>query len=83
MPLDQALLVNNNHTVFLEKIHQYFNGFVPLSKEEFEQLLPYFEIRDFKKKQHIVKLGEVDKYFNIILKGLVRKYTIVGKKDVT
>jgi CRP-like cAMP-binding protein len=31
----------------------------------------------------VVNAGEVDKYFNIILKGLVRKYTKVGKKDVT
>ena len=67
----------------MEKIHQYFNGFLPLTDEEFEQLLPYFEMREFGKKQQVVKYGEVDEYFNIILKGLVRKYTIVGKKDVT
>lgn len=83
MPYSEFLLVNSNHTIYLERIHQYFNGFVPLSKEEFEQLLPYFEIREFEKKQQVVQLGEIDNYFNIILKGLVRKYTIVGKKDVT
>jgi len=77
------LTVNKNYTNYIEKIHQYFNGFVPLSNEEFEELLPYFEFRDFSKKEQVVKLGETDKYFNIILKGLVRKYTIVGKKDVT
>lgn len=75
--------VNKNYIKFIDKIHQYFNGFVVLSKEEFEQLLPYFEIREFAKKEQVVKLGEVDKHFNIILKGLVRKFTIVGKKDVT
>lgn len=77
------MLANSNHTIYLEKIHQYFNRFVPLNSEEFELLIPYFEIREFEKKHQIVKLGEVDSYFNIILKGLVRKYTIVGKKDVT
>ena len=68
---------------YVEKIHQYFNRLVVITKEEFDQLLPYFEIREFGKKEQIVKMGEVDKYFNIILKGLVRKYTIVGKKEVT
>lgn len=75
--------VNNNDIKYLDKIHQYFNGFLVLSTEEFEALLPYFEIREFAKKAQVVKAGEVDRYFNIILKGLVRKYTIVGKKDVT
>ncbi|MEJ7768565.1 MAG: Crp/Fnr family transcriptional regulator [Chitinophagaceae bacterium] len=73
----------NNYTIYIEEIHRYFNGFVPLTDEEFEQLTPYFEIREFEKKVQVVKMGEIDKYFNIIMKGLVRKYTIVGKKDVT
>ncbi|MEO5996207.1 MAG: Crp/Fnr family transcriptional regulator [Chitinophagaceae bacterium] len=77
------MLADKNYNRYIEKIHQYFNGFVPLSTEEFDQLIPYFEIREFGKKEQVVKFGEVDEYFNIILKGLVRKYTIVGKKDVT
>ena len=71
------------HIKHLDKVYQYFNRFVVINRDEFDQLLPYFEIREFAKKEQIVKLGEVDKYFNIILKGLVRKYTVVGKKDVT
>jgi signal-transduction protein with cAMP-binding, CBS, and nucleotidyltransferase domain len=67
----------------IERVYQYFNSISPLTVEEFEQVLPYFEIREFRKKQQVVKKGEVDQYFNIILKGLVRKFTIVGKKDVT
>jgi CRP-like cAMP-binding protein len=77
------LPLNKNYIKYIEKIYQYFNGFVPLTHEEFEQILPYFEFREFGKKQLVVKLGEIDEYFNIILNGLVRKYTIVGKKDVT
>ncbi len=75
--------LNKNYIKYIEKVYQYFNGFVPLTHEEFEQILPYFEFREFGKKQLVVKLGEIDEYFNIILNGLVRKYTIVGKKDVT
>jgi len=77
------MLADKNYNKYLDKIYQYFNRFLPLSKDEFDQLVPYFEIREFGKKEQLVKLGEVDEYFNIILKGLVRKYTIVGKKDVT
>jgi CRP-like cAMP-binding protein len=75
--------LEQKHIRHIEKIHQYFNRFVVISKEDFDQLLPYFEIREFGKKEQVVKLGEIDQYFNIILKGLVRKYTMVGKKDVT
>ena len=77
MQLDQK------HIKHIEKIHQYFNRFVVINKDDFDQLLPYFEIREFAKKQQVVGLGEIDQYFNIILKGLVRKYTVVGKKEVT
>jgi len=74
---------SSEYLPYLDSIYQYFNRFTPLSKEEFEELVPYFEFREFGKKQQVVKLGEVDNYYNIILKGLVRKYTMVGKKDVT
>ncbi len=75
--------LNKNYIKYIEKIYQYFNGFVPLTHEEHEQILPYFEFREFSKKQLVVKSGEIDEYFNIILNGLVRKYIIVGKKEVT
>lgn len=75
--------IPSNYTTYLENVHAYFNKFLPLSEEEFEQLLPFFEIREFDKKEQVVRLGEIDIYYNIILKGLARKYVMVGKKDVT
>lgn len=71
------------YTTYLESVHAYFNKFLPLSNEEFQDLLPFFEIREFDKKEQVVRLGEIDIYYNIILKGLARKYVMVGKKDVT
>lgn len=71
------------YTTYLENVHAYFNKFLPLSNEEFQELQQFFEIREFDKKEQIVKLGEIDIYYNIILKGLARKYVMVGKKDVT
>lgn len=75
--------VTSDYTRYLDKIHTYFNRFLYLSKDEFNELMTYFEVRHFDKKQQIVKLGEIDNSFNIIMKGLARKYTMVGKKDVT
>jgi CRP-like cAMP-binding protein len=75
--------LDSRYQEHIEKIHQYFNRFLEITHEEFDQLMPYFEIRQFSKKQQVVSIGEIDRYFNIILQGLVRKYTIVGKKDVT
>jgi CRP-like cAMP-binding protein len=75
--------VNGIEKKYLEGIFQYFNRFLILTRDEFEDLIPYFEIRKFEKKKKVIDIGEVDTYFNIIVKGLVRKYTMVGKKDVT
>jgi CRP-like cAMP-binding protein len=54
-----------------------------MSKEEFDLIVPYFEIRKFDKKTKVLRIGETDSYFNIIMKGLARKYLLVNKKEVT
>jgi len=71
------------HKHYFQNLYNYFRRFVNMSGEEFDQLTPYFEIRKFDKKAKMVKIGEVDLYFNIIMKGLVRKYIMVKKKEVT
>ncbi len=71
------------HKHYFQNLYNYFRRFVNMSGEEFEQLIPYFEIRKFDKKARLVKIGEVDLYFNIIMKGLIRKYIMVKKKEVT
>lgn len=71
------------HKHYFQNLYNYFRRFVNISGEEFDQLTPYFEIRKFDKKSRLVKIGEVDLYFNIIMKGLVRKYIMVKKKEVT
>ena len=71
------------HKHYLQNLYNYFRRFVNMSGEEFELITPYFEIRKFDKKSRLVKIGEVDLYFNIIMKGLIRKYIMVKKKEVT
>ncbi|HEY9363765.1 MAG TPA: Crp/Fnr family transcriptional regulator [Chitinophagaceae bacterium] len=53
----------------------YLNKFIELTDEEFEQFLSaYIHTRKFSKKEIIIRAGEVEDYFNFIVKGLVRKY---------
>lgn len=59
----------------LELFLSFLNKFVPLSANEFHTLLlPFIEVRLFKKKQLITPGGEVEGYINFVGKGLVRKY---------
>lgn len=68
---------------YLETVHAYFKRFIDMSSEEFAMIAPYFEIRKFAKKTKVLKTGEIDGYFNIIMKGLARKYLLVNKKEIT
>jgi CRP-like cAMP-binding protein len=66
-------------TTFLK----YLQKFIPLSQEEFNQLLlPHIKERTFDKKQLISRAGEVENYFNFILKGLARKYYMKNKEEI-
>lgn len=53
----------------------FLNKFVAISNEEFEHhFLPIIKVRRYGKKEFLIKAGEVEHYFNFVLKGLVRKY---------
>jgi CRP-like cAMP-binding protein len=67
----------------LEDLYHYLSGFTPLTRSEFNHLLPYIEIREFDKRAILVKEGEVEKYLNIVARGLVRKYLSIRDKEVT
>ena len=58
------------------KIFQaYVQKFITLPDDEFAKyILPIVKTRRFEKKQVLTELGEVENYFNFIVKGLVRKY---------
>jgi CRP-like cAMP-binding protein len=67
----------------LDKFYHYLQGYVPLTKHEFHQLEPYFEIREFEKKVKVIHEGEVERYLNVIAWGLVRKYLPVRNREIT
>lgn len=66
----------------LEGLHRYLSRFVPLTKQEFGQLLPYIEIREFEKKVKVIDKGEIERYLNVIAWGLVRKYLPVRNREI-
>lgn len=53
----------------------YLRKFVNLTDDEITRcLLPVIKVRKFGKKEMVTKAGEIENYFNFIVKGLVRKY---------
>ncbi|MFC0772742.1 Crp/Fnr family transcriptional regulator [Terrimonas alba] len=63
--------------------HQYLNKFVNITDEEFEQyFMPIIKVRRFGKKEYLIKSGEVEPYFNFVIKGLVRKYYKKGHQEI-
>ena len=67
----------------LDKLYQYLQGYAPLSKNEFRQMEPSIEIREFEKKVKVIQEGEVERYLNIIAWGLARKYLPVRNREIT
>src|SRR5580704_5379002 len=67
----------------LDKLYQYLQGYAPLSKNEFRQMEPFIEIREYEKKVMVIREGEVERYLNIIAWGLARKYLPVRNREIT
>lgn len=66
----------------LELFLSFLNRFVPLSAEEFQTIiLPYIEVRSFKKKEVITQSGDTEEYINFVARGLVRKYFTKEKSE--
>jgi len=67
----------------LDGLHHYLSRYIPLSKAEFQLMLPYIEIREYDKKVKVTREGEIERYFNIVVRGLVRKYLPVKGGEQT
>lgn len=68
---------------YLEHVFAYLQRFVEISRQEFDQLAPFLELRVFDKKTILLPQGQVDDYLNIVMKGMVRKYIITKKGEAT
>jgi len=62
---------------------EYVQKFIEITEEEFRQhIYPYIIIRKYSKKQIITEAGQIENYFNFIVKGLARKYYKKGKEEI-
>ena len=68
--------------ILFDYAQKYLGRFMPITREELIELLEYCEIRKFDKRVIIVRVGEVDNYLNLVVKGLIRKYLPVRKDEV-
>lgn len=68
---------------YLEHVFAYLQRFMELSRQEFDLLSPFLELRSFDKKAIILPHGQVDDYLNIVMKGMVRKYIHTKKGEAT
>lgn len=61
----------------------YLRKFIDITDDEFnEYLRPVIQERKFDKKQLLTRTGEIENYFNFILKGLIRKYYVKGAEEI-
>jgi len=62
---------------------EYVRKFIDISDDEFRQnIYPYITVRKYGKKEVITEAGEIENYFNFVIKGLVRKYYRKGKEEI-
>ncbi len=66
----------------IENLYIYLSRFEPLTRDEWDQMLGYIEIREFGKKAAVIHKGEVERYINVVASGVVRKYLPL-KEEVT
>jgi CRP-like cAMP-binding protein len=61
----------------------YLRKFVNLTDDEFARcILPVVKVRRFGKRELLTKEGEIENYFNFIVKGLVRKYYKKSNQEI-
>jgi CRP-like cAMP-binding protein len=64
-------------------VYKFVQQYVRLSEQEFNQFLPFFEVRRFAKREQVLQYGQTDDYLNLVVKGLLRKYVLTGKDEKT
>ena len=84
MPKLLFMRLPENEQKYMEFIFHYIHTRIGLiTREQFDLFLPYLKLRSFGKKEMILKQGEVDDHLNVVAEGLVRKYVITVKNEVT
>jgi len=70
----------NQYTGYILKFIQQY---IKVSEQDLNQFVPYFEVRTFTKREEVLRYGQTEDYINLVVKGLLRKYVLVGKNEKT
>jgi CRP-like cAMP-binding protein len=66
----------------LEMLRQFILGYVALTEEEFAVLADKLVLRQFDRRQLLVRVGEVEDYLSFVVTGLARMYFLKGKTEM-
>jgi CRP-like cAMP-binding protein len=66
-----------------QQLYRYINQLIPLSYSELEPLSALVVTRHFKKKELLVKAGEVTTMLYFICKGSLREYFVQNRQQIT
>src|SRR5215475_6976898 len=66
----------------LEMLRQYISGYVALTAEDFAVLSEKLVVREFDRRQLIIRVGEVEQYLSFVVKGRARMYFFKGKTEM-
>ena len=84
--MNQLFVVSFTHLSSMDTVKPFINylrKFIDLTDDEFiHHLLPVVKVRRFGKKEMVTRAGEIENYFNFIIKGLARKYYIKGNHEI-
>jgi len=58
----------------MDLLLKHINEIVPLTPEEFKEVLPYFTHRKYRKHQFIIQEGDLMTYENFIVKGIAKTF---------
>lgn len=66
-----------------ERLKKYLEQLCPLPAEDWERLSNLIQRRVFKRKEQILRAGEIEDYVSYVDRGIVRYYVAEGDKDIT
>lgn len=66
----------------IEPLLEYFNGCIPLSKEEKQLVTEYFQPRLYRRRQYVLQEGDTCNKFNFVVRGCLRMYKIDDKGNM-
>lgn len=70
-------------TPYADHVLSFIRQYISIDEHDFNQFLPYLELRTFAKREEVLRYGQTDDFLNLVVKGLVRKYVLVGKNEKT